>query len=91
MLVLSTSHTPGALFWCLGAFASRGINLLKLESRPIRQRPWEYFFYLDVEGHAQDEACSEALQELRAKTVFIKILGSFAAEDSIGPAGVSSR
>lgn len=77
VLVLSTAHRPGALFWCLGAFACRQVNLLKLESRPSRHRPWEYIFYLDIEGHVSDGDVQEALAELATKTHMLRVLGSF--------------
>ncbi|MFZ5823183.1 MAG: prephenate dehydratase [Bacillota bacterium] len=77
MLVMSVGHQPGSLYRALGALAERNINLLKLESRPARERPWEYVFYLDFEGHREDPAVREALAELAAYTNFCKVLGSF--------------
>ena len=59
-------------------FADRGINIVKLESRPIHGRPWEYMFYADVEADIYDEACSSLLEDLKKKTEFLKILGSYA-------------
>jgi chorismate mutase/prephenate dehydratase len=53
------------------------MNLSKLESRPSREKPWEYIFYVDFEGHVDDRICQEALKELKKKTNFIKILGSY--------------
>lgn len=76
-LVFRTRNVPGALYESLGAFATRGINLTKLESRPARDTPWEYIFYVDFEGHAQDEQCRRALAELEARCVFLRILGSY--------------
>jgi prephenate dehydratase len=76
-LVFSTRNAPGALYECLGAFATRGINLTKLESRPSKDKPWEYVFYVDLEGHMDDDVCSRALRDLREKTTFLKILGSY--------------
>jgi len=61
----------------LGEFALRGINLTKIESRPTRQRPWEYNFYLDFEGHRSEPRCAEALKGLESNTLFVKILGSY--------------
>jgi prephenate dehydratase len=80
-LVFSTPHSPGALYGCLGEFATRSINLAKLESRPRRNRAWQYVFYLDFEGHWQDEACSQALLGLLNRAAFVKLLGSFPAAD----------
>jgi len=76
-LVFATKNAPGALYECLGAFANRSINLTKLESRPSKNRPWEYVFYVDLEGHVEDEICSHAIEELKSKTSFLKILGSY--------------
>lgn len=77
MLVMATSHQPGSLYRCLGVLAARNINLMKLESRPSRQRPWEYVFYLDFEGHREDPAVRTALADLAEHTTFCKLLGSF--------------
>ncbi|MFH1087030.1 MAG: prephenate dehydratase [Chloroflexota bacterium] len=76
-LVLVTKNTPGALYGCLGAFANRNINMLKLESRPRKDNPWEYVFYVDFEGHIEDEGTQQALKELETKTAFVKILGCY--------------
>lgn len=78
-LVFATSHSPGALVACLNEFASRGINLTKLESRPRRGRLWHYVFYLDFEGHWQDPAPREALVALLGRATFVKLLGSYPA------------
>jgi prephenate dehydratase len=78
-IVLSTRHVPGALVSCLEELAKRDINLTKIESRPRRDRPWHYVFYLDFEGHWQDAACREALTELLLKASFVKVLGSYPA------------
>lgn len=76
-LVMATQHRPGALYWCLGALAYRDINLVKLESRPSRNKPWDYIFYILLDGHAADAHCQEALAELRTKTTFLRVLGSY--------------
>jgi prephenate dehydratase len=78
-LVFATLHTPGALYNVLGELASRGINLTKIESRPRRNRPWHYVFYVDLEGHWQDAAVHRALIGLLARTAFVKLLGSYPA------------
>ncbi len=78
-LIFAVSHRPGALYQCLGEFATRAINLTKLESRPRRNRPWEYVFYLDFEGHAGDPNCREALLGLLDIAAFVKVLGSYPA------------
>lgn len=78
-LVFATRHRPAALYECLGEFATRGLNLTKIESRPRRNRPWEPVFYLDFEGHWQDTACQEALARLLQRASFVKMLGSYPA------------
>src|SRR5579875_1126059 len=78
MLVMATAHQPGSLYNCLGMLAANRINLLKLESRPSRQRAWEYVFYLDFEGHREDPPVRAALADLASHTTFCKVLGSFA-------------
>ncbi|MCS6845354.1 MAG: prephenate dehydratase [Caldilineales bacterium] len=85
-LVFAVSHEPGSLYACLGEFATRGINLTKLESRPRRNRPWHYVFYLDFEGHWQDPTCQQALVGLLARAAFVKLLGSYPAAEPIPPA-----
>jgi len=77
MLVMAVRHTPGSLYYALGCLASRGINLQKIESRPSREKPWEYVFYLEFEGHREDELVRAAMADLEAHTTFYKVLGSF--------------
>ncbi|UCF57757.1 MAG: 3-deoxy-7-phosphoheptulonate synthase, partial [Deltaproteobacteria bacterium] len=76
-IVYSTSNKPGALFDTLQIFAENGINLVKLESRPIHGKPWEYMFYVDLEVDVEDPALEGVMQELSSKTEFLKILGSY--------------
>ena len=76
-IIFSAAHKPGALYYALGEFAKRDINLTKIESRPTKQTPWEYNFYLDFEGHRNEKRCAEALKALQKYTTFIKILGSY--------------
>ena len=76
-LVFAAEHKPGSLYRVLGIFATRNINLTKLESRPSRTKPWEYVFYADFEGHLDGKAYQEAMGELQGETTFIKILGSY--------------
>jgi prephenate dehydratase len=78
-LVFSTRHQPGALYESLGEFARRSINLSKIESRPRRNQPWQYLFYLDFEGHWQDPECEAALMGLLRRSSFVKLLGSYPA------------
>ena len=74
---------PGALCQSLAAFAERGINLLKIESRPMPERPWEYVFYLDLEGHLEQATCAQAAEHLQETTEFVRILGSYQQGDTV--------
>jgi prephenate dehydratase len=76
-IIFSVRHVPGALFGILGEFAIRKINLTKIESRPTKETPWEYNFYVDFEGHLQNKSVCEALLSIKPKTSYIKILGSY--------------
>ena len=78
-IIFATRHRPSALYDCIGEFATRGLNLTKIESRPRRNRPWEPVFYLDFEGHWQDPICQEALARLLQRASFVKMLGSYPA------------
>jgi chorismate mutase/prephenate dehydratase len=76
-IVFSLKHKPGALYDCLREFATRQVNLTKLESRPTRHQPWEYNFYMDFSGHREEKEVGEALKALEEHAVFVKILGSY--------------
>ncbi|MCW4018146.1 MAG: prephenate dehydratase [Candidatus Bathyarchaeota archaeon] len=76
-IIFSEADKPGSLYHALGEFAQRNINLTKIESRPTKQKPWEYNFYLDFEGHRCEARCAEALKALTKYAMFIKILGSY--------------
>jgi chorismate mutase / prephenate dehydratase len=76
-IVFSVKHRPGALYELLKELATRKVNLTKIESRPTRQKPWEYNFYLDFEGHREDAGATEALQSLDQYAIFVKVLGSY--------------
>ena len=78
-IIFSTKSVPGALYNVLKEFAVRNVNLTKIESRPTKRTPWEYNFYLDFEGHRNEEKCREALESIKDKTLFVKILGSYKA------------
>ncbi len=84
-IIFRTRNMPGALYKSLGAFANRGINLSKLESRPARDTPWEYIFYVDFEGHAEDAICKTALEELETVCSFMKLLGSYPHMETQSP------
>jgi prephenate dehydratase/chorismate mutase/prephenate dehydratase len=78
-LIFSVEHQPGALVRALNSFARRHVNLARLESRPSRQRPWEYLFITDVEGYAEEPDIRAALRELIRLNPFVRVLGSYPA------------
>jgi prephenate dehydratase len=78
-LVFSTKNMPGALFRSLSALALRDLNLVKIESRPLRGKPWEYLFYLDLLGRSDDQAVKNALAHLGELADFLRVLGSYRA------------
>jgi len=78
-LVLSVRDEAGVLYQVLKPFADHSINLLRIESRPLKGRPWEYVFYIDIEGHASDAAIADALREIKPRCVSVKVLGSYAS------------
>ncbi len=76
-LIYSTGNRPGALYETLKVFAERGINLVKLESRPIHGKPWEYIFYVDLEADIESPSYKTVLDELEKRTDYLRILGSY--------------
>ncbi len=80
-IVFSVKHKPMALYDLLSKFASNGVNLTKIESRPTRQKAWEYNFYLDFEGHREDKAPRGVLASLEETALFLRILGSYPRTD----------
>jgi prephenate dehydratase len=78
-IIFTTRHVPGALHAVMGEMARRDLNMTKIESRPRRNRPWHYLFYVDFEGHEDDPAVQEALLGILKKSSFLKVLGSYPA------------
>jgi prephenate dehydratase len=78
-LVFELDHRPGALLRALEPFARRGINLMKIESRPVHGRPWQYRFYLDLQAARSQPETAVALEELQSEVVGLRILGSYPA------------
>jgi len=82
-VLLTTRDKPGVLYQVLGAFADRGLNMTKIESRPSRRRPWEYVFFVDIDGHDQDPLVREALGVVREQCEALKVLGSYPKADPV--------
>jgi prephenate dehydratase len=78
-LVMAGDDRPGSLFRALQPLADRGVNLTKLESRPRRGAPFEYVFYIDLDGSAEDPNVAEALDQVRLHTSMLKVLGTYPA------------
>lgn len=76
-LVFTVRNVPGSLFRAMAAFALRDISLAKIESRPLRGKPWEYLFYVDIAGDETDPPVARALSHLAELTTFLKVLGSY--------------
>ena len=76
-LVMSAQNRPGAVHDLLSPLSKYGVSMTKLESRPARTGAWEYVFYVDLEGHQQEENIAKALQDLKGSAAYLKILGSY--------------
>ena len=76
-LVLSVANKAGAVYNLLAPLAKHGVSMTRFESRPARMGTWEYYFYVDVEGHSDDERMARALVELKENAAFFKVLGSY--------------
>ncbi|MCD6094232.1 MAG: prephenate dehydratase [Candidatus Omnitrophica bacterium] len=76
-IVFSLKDKVGALYETLLPFKKQGINLTKIESRPSKKRAWEYYFFVDLEGHSEDKKVKKVLTELNKKCIYLKILGAY--------------
>jgi chorismate mutase/prephenate dehydratase len=76
-VILSVNNKPGAVHQLLAPMAKHGVSMNRLESRPARRGTWEYFFYIDMDGHANDPKVAAALAELQTEAAFFKNLGSY--------------
>jgi prephenate dehydratase len=81
-IVVAVRNEPGTLLAVLHVIAGHGLNMRKLESRPMRERPWEYVFWIDLDGDRGDGAMAAALEELKGVTTMTRVLGSYPSEDS---------
>jgi chorismate mutase / prephenate dehydratase len=80
-VMFSVKHEAGALIRALSAFGNHGISMTMIESRPTKQTPWEYLFFIDVQGYVEDDHVRTALTELEKETLFVRILGSYPEAD----------
>jgi chorismate mutase/prephenate dehydratase len=78
-LVMSAHNRPGAVHALLEPLAKHGVSMSRFESRPARTGLWEYLFFVDLEGHQEEEPVAAALSELRERAPFLKLLGSYPA------------
>lgn len=76
-VMFATSHVPGALFKALDPVNRAGLNMVKLESRPTRHQNWSYYFFMDIEGHIEDKIVFETIEEMKANSLYLKLLGSY--------------
>ena len=76
-IIFTTRHVPGALYAVLSELAQRDINLTKIESRPRRNRPWHYRFFVDFEGHEDDPEVKQAMLGILKMSSFLQVLGSY--------------
>jgi len=76
-LVFSVANSPGALFKAMACFALRDVNLIKIESRPLRGSPWEYHFYVDLNGSVREPNVERAIAHLSEVSSFLRVLGSY--------------
>lgn len=86
-IIYTLPNKPGSLYKSLGFFANNEINMIKIESRPIVGHPWEYFFYIDIEGNLNDSNVQKALSELRNLGTYYKMLGNYKSDKSFNMAG----
>jgi chorismate mutase/prephenate dehydratase len=76
-VVLAVPNKAGAVYSLIAPFMQFGVSMTRFESRPARTGTWEYYFYIDVEGHQHDESVARSLSELKKSAAFFKILGSY--------------
>lgn len=76
-IIFALEHKPGSLYQVLKEFSRKSINLTRIESRPTKETPWEYYFYVDFDGHYNDEKVRLTLNRIKIQTKFFKLLGSY--------------
>lgn len=78
-IAVAISHEPGSLYTVLSYFAQHGLNMLKIESRPMADKTWEYLFYIDFDGNLQKEEVRQAVEQIKSKSTYFKLLGNYPA------------
>ena len=81
--MFSIKHRAGELYKVLESFHLNNVNMLKIESRPIKNRPWEYMFYIDFEGNLNDENVIRAFENIKVQMSYMKILGNYRSDIKI--------
>jgi len=82
-ILFSTAHKAGALADVLDVFKKRQVNLTNIESRPSKKRQWEYYFFVDCQGHRKDEKLAECLEEVKQHCLQLSVLGSYPKSDAL--------
>lgn len=83
-IIFSLPHKPGSLHSVLTPPFERGINLTRIDSRPVKGRSWEYLFFVDLEGHMEDDTMKKTLEEMKSCCTYLRVLGSYPACHHIG-------
>ena len=78
-ILFSVRHEPGTLYRALKPFEKHELNLTMMQARPSRKGPWEYVFFVDVEGYEEDDPIKNTLKEMRKETIILKTIGSYPA------------
>ena len=76
-IVFSAPHKPGALYSALSYFAENNLNMLRIESRPIAEKSWEYFFYIDFEGNINDDRIKDVIEKIKDNSMYFKLIGNY--------------
>lgn len=76
-IMLTVANKPGALYSIMKLFAEKELNMIKIESRPIQERSWEYFFYIDIEGNLYNPEVASIMDEIKHKSTYFRILGNY--------------
>ena len=90
-LAMTAHNRPGAVHELISPFAQHGVSMSRIESRPARTGDWEYYFYVDLEGHQQDPKLAAALAEVRARAPFVRVFGSYPAAAPTAPSSPASK